>query len=51
MILAGITPDQGAFLMKAAWFAVEIISASVALWIYSHRYTIKGFIKRMRCHL
>lgn len=51
MILAGITPDQGMFMLKSAVLLVELSSCAVALWMYSRRYNIRSLVLKARRHL
>jgi len=46
--MIGLTPDQGAFILKAAWLLVELSSCAVALWLYSHRYAIRSRLSSIR---
>lgn len=49
--MLGLTPDQMEGIFTAAWVGCELLSCAVALWLYSKRYTLQGFVKRIRCHL
>lgn len=49
--MIGLTPDQGAFLIKAAWITFEVLASAVALWLYVRRYAIRSFILNVRRHL
>lgn len=49
--MIGLTPDQGAFLIKAAWLLVELSTCVLALWLYSKRYTIRSLVLHARRHL
>jgi len=37
--------------LGAAWMCVEFGSLSIFALLYTNRYTIRGFIRRVRCHL
>lgn len=46
--MLGLDPTQLGYL---GHMAVEFASLAVGLWLYHNRYVLRGFYKRIRCHL
>ena len=48
--MLGLTPDQSGFLFQSALQALHLGVLLTAVWL-SHSYSVRGLIKRARCHL
>lgn len=49
--MLGLSPDQMGHLFDLMRLASEMLLVATLVWLSQHRYTLRGLLKRARCHL